>query len=135
MKLIVDIPEEQYRTLNSKTQEEVVAVIDDKVINTAVKNGTPLSESEDCISRKKALDICSAYAGHGCIWWEIKSLPSVTPTEKVGRWVYNKNLSTYYGDVYTCSECGERCLESCYDHIDKLPNFCPKCHIKMEVGE
>ena len=90
----------------------------------------------DCISRKEAMKIMDwgwkkgIYPSN-----KIAALPPVTPAEKVGQWIYNKNLSSYYGDVYICSECGCRCLESCYDHINKLPDFCPKCHTKMEVEE
>jgi hypothetical protein len=117
----------------------------------------------DAISRQAAIDAClnGWNKDYKEIVEEIRALPPVKPqytdTEiqkmqdlefaeiqkayelgkaeqpKIGRWVYNKNLSTHYGDVYICSECGERCLESCYDHIDKLPDFCPKCHTKMEV--
>jgi hypothetical protein len=64
--------------------------------------------------------------------FDIKDLLS-EPQPKIGHWVYNKNLSTGYGDVYTCSECDCRYKESCYDHINKLPDFCPNCHTKMEV--
>lgn len=98
---------------------------------------------DDCISRQAVIEMAydmseidGEHFTEPCMVVnveDIQKLSPVAPAEKVGRWVYNKNLSTYYGDVYTCSECGERCLESCYDHIDKLPNFCPKCHTKMEV--
>lgn len=42
MQLVIDIPKEQYATLNAKTQKEVLAVIDFSLIIKAVKNGTPL---------------------------------------------------------------------------------------------
>lgn len=42
MKLVIDIPEEQYITLNAKSQEEVLTVIDVSLLIKAIKNGTPL---------------------------------------------------------------------------------------------
>ena len=42
MQIVIDIPESQYKTLNAKTQEDVVDVIDDKLLIDAIKNGVPL---------------------------------------------------------------------------------------------
>ena len=99
-------------------------------------------EIEDAISRQAVLTLAKEECDTAIIPYrkfikDVNALPPVTPAEneKVGRWVYNKNLSTCYSDVYTCSECGERCLGSCYERIEKLPDFCPKCHIKMEVED
>lgn len=44
MKLVIEIPEEQYRTLNAKSQNDVVAVIDDALLIAAIQHGTPLPE-------------------------------------------------------------------------------------------
>ena len=41
MKLVVEIPEEQYITLNAKSQEEVVSVLDYTLLVNAIKNGMP----------------------------------------------------------------------------------------------
>lgn len=42
MQIVIDIPEEQYITLNAKSQEEVLTVIDVSLLIKAIKNGTPL---------------------------------------------------------------------------------------------
>lgn len=42
MQIVIDIPEEQYITLNAKSQEEVLTVIDISLLIKAIKNGTPL---------------------------------------------------------------------------------------------
>ena len=108
MKLIIDVPEEQYRTLNAKTQEEVTAVIDNKVIITAVKNGTPLEESEDCVSRQKV----------GQWEWEQEHFTK------------NKNWGNWH-----CSECREiiTVCETDWAKINKpIYKYCPDCGAKMQ---
>ena len=42
MQIVIDIPEEQYITLNAKSQEEVLTVIDVSLLIESIKNGTPL---------------------------------------------------------------------------------------------
>lgn len=42
MKLVIDITESQYTTLNAKTQDDIVDVIDHGALIKAIKNGTPL---------------------------------------------------------------------------------------------
>ena len=42
IELVIKIPEEQYRTLNAKSQNDVVAVIDNALLIKAIKNGTPI---------------------------------------------------------------------------------------------
>ena len=63
----------------------------------------------------------------------IKQLPSVQPERKTGHWVYRPEWSKY-GDVWSCSECGEKTSQS----VMGEPRFkyCPMCGAKMEsVGE
>ena len=42
IELVIKIPEEQYRTLNAKSQSDVVTVIDNTLLIKAIKNGVPL---------------------------------------------------------------------------------------------
>ena len=42
IELVIRIPEEMYRTLNAKSQDDVVTVIDDALLIKAIKNGKPL---------------------------------------------------------------------------------------------
>lgn len=55
------------------------------------------------------------------------------PERKTGHWVYRPEWSNY-GDVWSCSECGEKTSQS----VMGKPRFkyCPMCDAKMEsVGE
>lgn len=144
MKLIIDIPEEDYIRLRDEGMFGNVTTF-----KRAVREGIPLEQAcEDAIKHFKnvyelsqTLSVSYDFVDEKIqeMLMALKTKPlilsPVTPQPKMGRWVYNKNLSTHYGDVYTCSECGERCLESCYERIEKLPDFCPKCHAKMGVEE
>lgn len=57
MKLVIDIPKEQYITFNAKSQKEVLAVIDHNLLIKAIKNGTPLPKGHgDLIERSEALN-------------------------------------------------------------------------------
>lgn len=42
VELVIKIPAAQYRALNAKSQDDVVAVIDDALLIKAIKNGKPL---------------------------------------------------------------------------------------------
>ena len=56
MKLVVEIPEEQYITLNAKSQEEVVAVLDYTLLVNAIKNGIPLPKGHRFIDADEILN-------------------------------------------------------------------------------
>lgn len=59
MQIVIDIPEEQYITLNAKSQEEVLTVIDVSLLIKAIKNGTPLPKGHgDLIDRSKLVPDC-----------------------------------------------------------------------------
>lgn len=59
MRLMIEIPKEQFITLNAKSQKEVLAVIDYNLFIYAIKNGKPLLD--DLISKNDMLDA----VGHG----------------------------------------------------------------------
>ena len=52
MKLLIEIPEEQYRTLNAKSQNDIVTAIDDALLIKAIRNGKPLDDVLDEIKAK-----------------------------------------------------------------------------------
>lgn len=64
--------------------------------------------SEDCVSRKAVAEIINKqrFGIHkismGIIKEKIESLPPVTPTRKVGKWIYNRDIQNW-----ECSECSE----------------------------
>ncbi len=47
MKLLIEIPEEQYRILNAKSQNDIVTAIDDALLIKAIRNGKPLDSVLD----------------------------------------------------------------------------------------
>jgi len=52
MQIVIDIPDEQFITLNAKTQKEVISVIDHKLLISAIQNGIPLPKGHgDLIDR------------------------------------------------------------------------------------
>lgn len=64
----------------------------------------------------------------------IKSLPSVTPQPKIGRWIRRDQWSEgvgmgeNYGYYYQCSEC-EEIIQGGYTKCDS--KYCPNCGAKM----
>ena len=94
------------------------------------------NECEDCISRKEALKyIHTEYdddgEGQRVVYAEdIEELPSVTPQQKIGRWIE----STGYDDrdhFYSCSECGRSINLICGA---KLADY-PYCHCGAKMFE
>ena len=107
---------------------------------------------EDCVSREEVLKAfaekcagecaCCEYNGSGYDTAEncklIKSLPSVTPQPKTGKWIHREDFD--YIDIdkvvhehYMCKDCG-----LIHDFIDGHTgqyNYCPQCGAKMEVEE
>lgn len=64
------------------------------------------------------------------VMFGLDRLPSVTPRQKVGKWIYTKAVST--GEIIwsECSVCGEG------EHgCAKRMKFCPNCGAKMEESE
>lgn len=83
-------------------------------------------EQEPCdsVSREKVLQIVRAWFDRDAkpseLKNEIENLPSVTPAEKVGRWIERFDES---GKWYECDQC----------HTDwgGSVNYCPNCGAKM----
>ena len=124
MKQMIDIPNSLYANLQ-KIQNGSIAC---KRILETVKNGTPLSELEDCISRQAAIDACLNGWNKDFkeIMEDIKKLPPVKPEQKMGRWVVTDD------DLVYCSECGD----SYYSRpIDASWYYCPNCGARMEGEE
>lgn len=103
MKLIIDIPDEAYdwHVNGFPDEEDAVRLLD------IVKNGTPLEESEDCVSRQKV----------GQWEWEQEHFTK------------NKNWGNWH-----CSECREiiTVCETDWAKINKpIYKYCPNCGAKM----
>lgn len=128
MKLVIDIPNEVYdwHVNGFPDEEDAVRLLD------IVKNGTPLEDSEDCVSRQAVLDYIYNDLGLGDeengkdverqmelenSYRYVKSLPPVTPAEKAGRWIpVSERLPEDDEDVLACYPQGE--MEVVYYHID-----------------
>lgn len=92
---------------------------------------------EDAISRQDVLDginrisvkAFEAYDASTELYTIVaKMMPSVTPAEKIGQWVFNDTANEHAH----CSECG-------YGNVDlvngKTHNYCECCGAKMEMPE
>lgn len=78
---------------------------------------------DDCISRQEAINCVTSNEFIYKIVEDIKSLPSVTPKEKTGKWIENAPEYQNIDPPYICSECGNM-------HLRKT-NYCDQCGAKM----
>lgn len=103
----------------------------------AIKMGIEALEQEpcdDCVSRQVVLEAIdddnrnghySCFATNNdaeCFKQIIRELPSVTPQQKVGKWISNAEDDLKISE-YTCS--------NCKGLSDEDSDFCPKCGAKM----
>lgn len=136
MRLMMDIPDKIYETVQNGTYCGT--------LYEELKNGIPLSESEDCVSRQ---DACSSLICRGidckdcpfnnvfpddtttCLMAErIKELPPVTPAEKVGHWIELDNCSN---SGYYCSKCQKKVVKEGWSDTVKKIKYCPNCGCRM----
>jgi rubrerythrin len=116
--------------------ESMIFEIESKYLYPSVN---PQQPCEDCISRQEAINCATSNEFRYKIVEDIKTLPSVTPKPKIGRWREDANkIDAQFGrHTYICSECGKYAeyfisgTEVWWDRIK--PNFCPNCGAKMEV--
>lgn len=138
MKMIIDISEQQYRTIrliagtqhwrDKLTLEQIIAI------------GEPYDE--DCIRRQavldtldnmdKALDEDRTVENYKELLKECyKILTPVNPS-KTGRWIKEKSMNGWDGNSYQCSECGRSIhLDS---EVEDLTDY-PYCHCGAQMIE
>ena len=126
MKLIIDIPEEDYIRLRDEGMFGNVTTF-----KRAVREGIPLEQEPcaDCISRQATIDAVKG--------WEtvpvkvLEMMPSVTPVEKVGYWIpVSERYPTDANKSYlVCYEDGCITIEHLYFDGDGNPFFS-----EMELG-
>ena len=85
-----------------------------KAFNCLWEKYVEQSMSDDCISRGRST---------ATIMRDIRHLPSVTPIEKTGKWIYIGNGNN---GLHQCNQCGaERKM------FDGLEIYCSSCGAKM----
>lgn len=137
MQIVIDIPDS-----NIPTKQEVVSVdlhfIDGKVCECTYPFEELKAEPcEDCVSRKAAIDACLKGLNRKEMVANIKSLPSVTPEPKMGKWSEPQKVGKWVYHPFNpedaiCSRC------ACSVDTTIIPNFekydyCPYCGSRMEV--
>ena len=122
MKQMIDIPNSLYANLQ-KIQNGSIAC---KRILETVKNGTPLSELEDCISRQAAID---TYKNLRLPIYPLEELPPVKPEQKMGHWIKIDDCSN---SGYYCSKCHKKVVKDGWSDTVKIIKYCPNCGAKME---
>lgn len=131
MKLIIDIPEEEYFYIKKSDEMSMANWASKECMLNAIKNGVVIEKQpcEDCISRE-AVDeyITNLLSGYlydeertrleelTAFVWE---LPSVQPTRTTGKW------ETFVEDYNKCSKCGEM------GKFYRIYKYCPNCGAKM----
>lgn len=148
MQIVIEITDRMYEAIK---QDHVP--ID---IGRFIRNGTPLptvtpkqQTCEDCISRQAAIDCLNAdltidgkenmetvvdYINGA--FKQIKALPSVTPRQKVGKWIENIREDSC-GELYSywaCSECGRDVGYNLANIEDVLSEY-PYCHCGAKMVE
>ena len=118
MKLMIDIPDKIYETVQNGTYCGT--------LYEELKNGTPLSELEDCISRQAAID---TYKNLRLPIYPLEELSSVKPEQKKGRWIKIDDCSN---SGYYCSKCHKKVVKDGWSDTVKIIKYCPNCGAKME---
>lgn len=62
---------------------------------------------------------------------DIKNLPSVTPQQKMGRWIFHEPFDNGHKNCNECIECSQCHIWLGHDCYAKTP-YCPSCGAKME---
>jgi len=129
MKLIIEIPDKMYKTVQDGTYCGS--------LYEELKNGIPVEQSGDLISRE---EMWKAY--HKMIDREntiyvfnaIKNLPSVTPQPKMGRWIMSDD--GLYRPI--CNNCGAHPWKGYIPTVEEATEvfkYCPNCGAKMPEVE
>jgi rubrerythrin len=80
----------------------------------------------DCISRQAVLDVIEREQFKGDAISEIEKLPSVTPQQKMGRWIKTPKAIMGEGYMWYCDKCEYQVYQ---DSSRPYPSekFCPNC--------
>lgn len=139
MKLVIEIPEEDYIRLRDEGMFGNVTTF-----KRAVREGVSLEQVpyNDAISRQAMHIELEKWITYGeykysnatkYLYDRIDKLPSVTPRPKMGRWEYIQYDKPPIGNWH-CSECGRIVflLNSQKSNETPLYDYCPWCGTRME---
>ncbi len=128
------------------------------MVNTALDMAIKALEREPCedaISREELLKAIDTWDKFGCdadtklvphqdhyilyIHYDdvikcIKGMPSVTPQQKIGRWVDTESDEFEHHHVYQCSNCNQYELIEYPEYVSRF-KYCPNCGAKMSNAE
>ena len=105
---------ENYRVSNEKIYGMLTPIYTFEVATDDILRaiGQEYNQSDDCVSRQATLDaiikkLCikdESYLlqSEKVIYNVVKNMSPVTPTRKVGKWIYNRDIQNW-----ECSECSE----------------------------
>jgi rubrerythrin len=143
MKEILDVIHKTiYQFFDVCGDDEEVPISDkDKLlleVNKAICNNLKALEQEpfeDAVSRAEARRLIAEtdrIGGISCrafktLYNGIDNLPSITPKQKMGRWIYTGDYIT--DGMLKCSECGFE-----HDVSDRF-SYCPNCGARMAESE
>ena len=135
MKLIIDIPTEEY---NDIVLQDVYRL---KELGEHIRNGVLVEDAtyEDCISREEAIRVAEQGQVQGYEWQfkKLCTLPSVQPQRLKGTWIVDKGIKRNNVYCYTvhCDKCGHF-WDYSTDKKDSIPSdYCPNCGAKMAESE
>ncbi len=100
-----------------------------------IKEALEQQPCEDCISRQAVNDGFKKYDNssfaYGCMWDYINKLPSVTPKEKIGRWI-KYSIPRCGEQHYQCTSCGYYINFGQWGEVyTKQFKYCPSCSARM----
>jgi predicted Zn-ribbon and HTH transcriptional regulator len=94
--------------------------------------------NNDAVSRQAVLDLLKN-TNNGWIINKVLQLPSVTPQQKMGRWIdsvaVQGEIAGQIVKAFNCSECGAISVFRMIDGKIVNGDLCPNCKAKMEVEE
>lgn len=140
MKMIIDISEQQYRTIRliAGTQHWR----DKPTVEQIIATGEPCEPCENYISRQavldtldsmdKALDEDRTVENYKELLRECYKILTPINPNKTGHWIKEKSMNGWDGMSYQCSECGRSIhLDS---EIEDLTDY-PYCHCGAQMIE